>query len=314
MNQTAKNKIDYTHNCKKLEDSNIVTDVTTGEIFCSTCGVVLREKTVDTAYDSRTFSLEEYFANTRNGMPSKISMFDMGNSSMIGNRDVDASGRQLSYKNRSHFLRLRLWDSRSKKKSKERGLLQAFTVLDSIANKLSLPENSKEHIARIYRKASGKNIVRGNSIRSMMAATVYASCKQLGIPRSLDEVSQAANIRRKTLSRTYRRIVRKLDLDVVSTQVDYVSKVANSVRINEKTRRTSDKILSDAKKNNVHVGKNPIGLAAASVYLSAIGTNQNISMAAISKKTSISTVTIRKLANLLRPFAAKYIRTIEVSS
>ena len=299
------------HDCTEY-DPKIVTDDITGEVFCSTCAIVLKERTIDATCSPRMFSKEEYLAKTRNGMPSKISMFDMGNSSRIGNKDVDATGKYLSSKNRSHFLRLRLWDSRSKK-SKERGLHQAFTVLDSIINRLGLPENAREHVARLYRKAAERNIIRGNSIRSVIAAIVYASCKQLEIPRSLDEVSHSANVRRKTLSRTYRRIVQELELDVLSGEIDYVSKVANSVKISEKARRTSSKILSDAKKSKIHVGKNPIGIAAASVYLSAIGMNHDISMAVIAKKTNISTVTIRKLTRLLRPFAAKYISTIEVS-
>lgn len=297
--------------CSEQDNSRIVSDEDVGEICCSSCGTVLKEKMVDQNSNPRTFSVEEYFKNTRNGMPSKISMFDMGNSAMIGNKDVDVSGNHITGKNKRQFLRLRVWDSRSKKNNKQRSLITAFVTLDSIVNKLNIPDNAKENAAYIYRKASEKNIIRGTSIRSMIAASVYASCKQLDIPRSLDEVASAANIMRKKLSHAYRRLVRKLELDIMSVDMDYVSKVANMINVNEKIKRTASKILSDAKKDKIHIGKNPIGVAAASVYISAIGNGEDISMAQIAKKIKISTVTLRKTSRMLRPAAAKYISTID---
>ena len=302
------------HDCIKNNPALLITDTEQGEVYCSRCGMVVIERMVERTVDSHTFSKEDYFTKTRTGAPSKISVYDLGHSSIISKNNVDVSGNGLTAKTKSHFLRMRRWDSRCKVNSKERSLIRAFTILDSLRTKLNLPENVKEHAAYLYRKASEKNIIKGTSIQSMMAASVYTSCKQFAIPRSIDEVSQISNVSRKTLSHTYRRLVKKLELDINSINIDYISKVANSVLMEEKSKRISSKILDNAKKHNVHVGKNPIGIAAASVYLSAIGTGQNITMKKLSQKNNISTVTIRKLVRLLRPFAAKYLKTIEVSS
>jgi len=62
----------------------------------------------------------------------------------------------------------------------------------------------------------------------------------------------------------------------------------------------------------MHVGKNPIGIAGASIYLSAINHNEHVPMAKISRKIDISVVTIRKISKLLKPFASKYIKSIDV--
>lgn len=291
----------------------IVTDEDTGEVFCSSCGEVLKERLVDMSSDARTYSKEQYLSKTRTGTPSKISMFDMGNSTTINKHDRDSTGRFIPSKNKMHFSRLRLWDSRSKKKHKERNLTDAFTMLDAMAVKLNLPENAKERAAYMYRKAVERNIIRGNSINSMVSATVYVACKQLGIPRSIDEIATTANIKRKTLSRTIRRIIQKLEIDTTTAKINYIPKVANSVELSERSVRLSNKIIEDAKKEKLHVGKNPIGLSVASVYLSAIGCGECVSMAKLSKKHNISTVTIRKLVKMLRPFAAKYIDSIEIT-
>ena len=297
-------------NCPEC-DSKVITDDQVGEIFCSSCGIVVSERMVAISNNIRSFSVEDYFNKSRNGSPSKISTFDMGNSSIIGSNNIDASGNSISRENKIRFSRLRLWDSRSKKNSKQRSLFNAFFFLDLVANKLNIPENAKEQAAYIYRKAIEKNIIRGTSIRSMISASIYASCKQLEIPRSLDDVAHASNLLRKTLSRTYRRLVHKLNLNIMPTNVDYVSKVASSVSLGEKTRRVALNILMDAKNDNIHIGKNPVGLAVASVYISAIGQGHNISMASLSKKNNISTVTIRNIARMLKPVAVKYIDSID---
>ena len=146
-----------------------------------------------------------------------------------------------------------------------------------------------------------------------MTASIYATCKQLGIPRSLDDIANVANINRKRLAGSYRRLVKKLDLDVSTTETNYVSKIGSSVSVNEKTVRLANKIIQDAKKENIQVGKNPIGVTAASIYLSAMKYGENVTLAKISRKNNISSVTIRKIAKLLRPLAAKYIKSIEVT-
>jgi transcription initiation factor TFIIB len=298
------------HKC--LDRNSILTDELLGEVFCGSCGEILQEKLVDMSNEARTYTNEQYLSNTRTGSPLKISIFDMGNSSRIGKQNRDSTGKFISSKNRSHFSRLRLWDSRSMKNNKERNLVEAFTTLDSICAKLNIPENAKEHAAYIYRKAVEKNIIRGNSINSMLAAAIYVSCKQLSIPRSIDEMARLSNVKRKVLSRTIRRIIHKLELDTSSTKINYISKVASSVDLSEKIVRLSNKIFDDAKKQRLHVGKNPIGMSVASVYISAIGCGENVTITKLSKKNDISTVTIRKLTKMLRPIAAKYIDTIEI--
>ena len=297
--------------CYEDNHTSPTTDINTGEIFCSDCGIVLIEKTVDGTAES-AFSKEEYMAKARNGPPTKISVSDMSKSSIISKSNVDCKGNRLHLENRHHFSRIRFWDSRTKSSRKEQNLVRAFNLLDAYASKLNLPDNAKEHAAYIYRKAVDLNIIRGSSINSMVASSVFAVCRQLGIPRSSDEIVEVANISRRKFSKAYRRLVKKLELNVSPMDIDYVSKIASSLSVSEKTRRLASKIIDDAKKEKVHVGKNPVGLTAASVYLSAINYDEHVPFARISRKTNISTVTLRKLSRLLKPFAARYIKSIDI--
>lgn len=300
--------------CFNEKHTSPITDVNTGEIFCGDCGMVLLEKSVDRSDGSNILTRDDYMNKTRNGPPSKIAISDMSKSSIISKGNFDANGNKILAKNKIHFSRLRFWDSRIKMDKKEKNLVRAFTILDAYASKLNIPENAKEHSAYIYRKAMEKNIIRGSSIPSIMAASIYAACKQLSIPRSADEVSKVANMKRKLLSKTYRRLVKNLELEINAVEIDYASKIANTLSVSEKTSRLARKIIDDFKKEGSHIGKNPIGIAGASIYLSAINHDDHIPMVKISQKTDISIVTIRKISRLLKPFAAKYIKSIDIKS
>ena len=92
------------HDCLKNKKPIIVTDDSAGEILCGACGIVLKEKTVDRLNNTRILSKEDYFTKLHNGSPSKIYMYDMGNSSVISNNNTDSNGNYFSSQNKYHFF------------------------------------------------------------------------------------------------------------------------------------------------------------------------------------------------------------------
>ena len=292
--------------------SNTVTDFSNGEVLCGSCGVVFNQSTTDFSHESRSINPEDYLSKNRTGPTSKNTIAD-SLSSKIAHKNTDSSGRLFSPATKQDFNRLRMWDSRTKSNSKSRSLARALVHLNGLKDKLGLSDFISENAASMYRKASEKNMIRGNSVESMVAASVYAACRNAGIPRSLDDVAKSANITRKTLSRCYRVLLSGLNIKFeATTSVDYVNKIASSVNATEKAKRIAYKILNDFKDTRKHVGKNPVGLASAALYISSLGTGHNIAMQGFSLKNNISTVTIRKMRKLLMPFAAKYIESIDV--
>lgn len=299
--------------CSDKEHISPITDANTGEVCCSNCGVVINEKTIDRTRSEPSIG-EEFMAKSRHGPPLKLSIPDLSKSSIISKKNSDAKGIRLDSKNSMHFSKMRFWDSRSKYGGKGKNLGKALIILDAYAGNLNIPNNAKEHAAYIYRKAVEMNLIRGSSTPAMMAASIYASCKQLGIPRSMDETSKISDVSKKKLARSYRRLVKNLKLKVDPTGVDYLSKVTNSLSVSQQVTRLADKIIVDVKKEHIHIGKNPMSVIAASVYLSAINYDEHVSLAKMSETTNISTVTIRKIIKILKPFAAKYIQSIDVAT
>ena len=301
--------------CMNKSNHSLVSDEVNGEIICSDCGYVVKERLSDFSHHEKISHGSNDFSSLRTGGPTKISIYDMGISSTISSKNTDAAGNNLPINTKKRFDRLRMWDNRSKSRKNKRGLKKAFVFLDSIKAKLALPEQVVEKAATIYRKASKMNLIRGKSISAMIAASVYVACREYGITRSIDEIAIASNISRRYLSRSYKRLIQNLSVSPKHAGcIDYLNKIATKVKASERSSRTALKILQDVENTEISIGKNPVGLAAAAIYLSCAGNNEKISYPKLERECKVSSVTIRKNALRFRKIASKYINSIEVST
>ena len=112
----------------------------------------------------------------------------------------------------SKIRRLQKWNKISNFNSRAytRNLKNAFALLSRIKDKLSLTDAVTEKAAYYYRKALTKKLIKGRSIEAMIVACIYAACRELGILRTLDEISKAANTDKVFAGKCYRLLLRHL--------------------------------------------------------------------------------------------------------
>lgn len=292
-------------NNKKIEHNAehgpIITDSASGEILCSTCGLVLIEKIEDLGNEQRSSDPDQYMANSRTGAKSTLAVHDRGLSTIIDYKNKDANGNLIFGEMKNTMGRLRIWDSRSKSKSAERSMRSAFVILDTVKTKLELSDVVVERAAYFYRKAVSKKLTRGRNINGLILSAVYAACREANVPRTLHDIAKAGNVPSKFLSKHYRLLASELDLRLESFEPsDFVSRLVSISGLGTKTGRTALNILQQAKDKGITAGKNPIAVAAAALYLSALINTEKTSQQKMSDSWGISTVTIRNIAVLLR--------------
>lgn len=273
----------------------MVTDNSTGERFCGGCGFVITERVEESGPEWRSFSKDEYDDKSRTGSPTSLAMHDMGLATIIGHANKDVTGRPLSASMKGTIERLRTWDSRSQvHDSADKNFRQAFSDLGRLKDKLALSDAVIEKTAYIYRKALEKGLVRGRSIPSLLAAALYAACRDTGTPRTLNDVSYQINIKRKDVSRCYRLLLRELDLKMpVVDPVQCMSRIASEAGLSEKVKRGALTILERANKMELTAGKDPMGLAASALYLSCVMSGENTTQKVIALAAGVTEVTIR---------------------
>ena len=287
--------------CPSCGKRKIVTDENSGELFCAFCGFVINDKIEDTGAEWRTFS-NEASDRTRVGAGTSLTMHDMGLSTVIGAANKDSTGKPLSASMKSSIERLRTWDSRTQAhSSSDRNLRQALNEMDKLKDKLALADAVIEKAAYIYRKAMEKKLVRGRSIQGLVAACLYAACRDTETPRTLDDVAKGINIRRKDVARCYRLLYRELEFKMpVVDPVKAVSRIASIVELSEKSKRKAVDILNQAKKIGLVAGKDPMGMAAAALYIACITSGEVKSQKQISMASGVTEVTIRNRCAGLR--------------
>ena len=279
--------------CSNCNTSRFVTDTVTGEIDCSICGCVISENTEDRGAEHRNFSGTS--DNARTGPGSSLKMHDKGLSTMIGVQNKDSIGKPLSANTAHTFGRLRKWDNRSQTKSSaDRSLRNALQELDKVQSKLGLSDTVIERASLFYRKASEKGLVRGRTVKGIAAACLYASCRDLEHPRTLTEIAERLQIKRKDLTRSYRSLFRELGFVVsIADPIKSINKIASKIEIKEKTIRKAVQILNAAQDAGIVAGKNPEIIAATAIYAACVITGESKSQQKIAIAANTSTVSIR---------------------
>jgi transcription initiation factor TFIIB len=288
--------------CPECSSTNLVHDYDTGETVCGDCGLVLNEQMMDKGPEWRAFTQEEKASRSRVGVPTSYSVHDKGLSTAISQIDRDAFGRKLPLRTRLQMWRLRKWQIRSRVHSSiDRNLAQAMAELDRLSDKVYIPSPIKEKAAVIYRKALDKGLVRGRSIAAIAAAALYAACRGTGTPRTLREVSEASLVEKKDVARCYRLLLRELDVQMpIADPLTYVSKIAENTGISGRTQGLAIHILREAKKNRASAGKDPMGLAAAALYIACLQNNEKKTQKDIAEAAGVTEVTVRNRYKTLR--------------
>ena len=281
--------------CSICKSNNVITDPESAEIVCSKCGMVISDKIQETKQGSRTFLDNEAEDRRRTGMPTSLARSDMGLSTVIGWTNKDSSGHRLDEAMHSRMQRLRTWDSRTHlHTSVEKSLKQAFNELNSLKDKLGLSDVIVEKTAYIYRKAEERALLRGRAISSILAAAVYIACREMGMPRTLNEIAASSNIKLRTLAMDYRLLVKKLDLKIpLVDPIICIAKIANKANLTEKTKRHAMDIMHDVIIREISAGKRPMAVAASVIYLSAMNTGENKTQRDIARAAGVSEFALR---------------------
>ena len=90
-------------------------------------------------------------------------------------------------------------------------------------------------------------------------------------PELFSEIAEASLVDKKDVARCYRLLLQELDFHMpISDPMTYVSKIAEKNGISGKTQGAAIAILRMAKQKRFSAGKDPMGLAAAALYIACL--------------------------------------------
>ena len=304
--------------------SSLVDDVQNGEIICSGCGVVVADQIVDHGPETISSNLEDRMKLARATGQTTYSQHDLGITTEISISTKDFSGKTINREVANQMNNLRKWQQRVRVSSpRERRLANVLSKMGETCDGLNLSRNVLETASMIYRNLDGHVDVKGKSVASITAATIYMACKQCDVVRSLEEICRGICAPKDVKSKTklaakyYRTMVMEmgqLNAPVV-TMDKYISKIANMTQTEVRVERLALEIAEKTKDNSIADGKAPNGIAAAYLYVASVLLGQNVLQRDVSSIAGVTEVTIRnrckeiltcyKLKITLRPSLAK---------
>jgi transcription initiation factor TFIIB len=281
--------------CPECGSSRIMKDHESAEIVCMGCGYVVAAKLTDQGPEWRAFDSEQLEKRARAGAPATFTIHDKGLSTTIDWHDRDIHGQRIPQGQKAQIYRLRKWQRRIRvSDATERNLAFALSEISKYTNNLNLPRNVLETASVIYRKAVKGHLVRGRSIQGVTAAAIYVACRQCGVARTLEDISQASPINKKEVARSYRFLVKELDYFIKPVKPGkYITKFCNQLTMQGNVEEVAHKILFAANELKLTSGRGPTGIAAATSYIASVLTGERKTQREIAEIAQVTEVTIR---------------------
>ncbi len=290
--------------CPECGSRKIIQDGESSETVCQVCGLVISEPIINTGPEWRAYTPKEWKNRARVGLPLSFSLHDKGLSTTIGPLGRDAQGKKIPQDTKHKMVRLKRWNNRSTKNASEnRNLSQAMRELQKISEKLHVPSIVQERAALIYRKALRNGFVRGRSISSIVLGSLYAACRLTQTPRTLEDFARHSHLDKKDIARCYRLLIKELNIRAPVPKAKLrVPKIASKVELSENTQRKAIEILEEAERIKMTGGKDPMGMAAAALYLACVMNGEKRTQKNIALAAGVTEVTVRNRYKDLKRF------------
>ena len=268
--------------CPECE-GNIISLNQIGEIVCSQCGLVISERSVDVTHsDKRAYTSQEKKQREHTGAPISSLLPDMGLTTVINKKDIKDPDLKRAVK----------WNTRIT--WEKRNLLIATTELKRICSNLNLPSYIKLEAIKLYKEAFKRKLLRGRSINSMIAASIYLAIRLKKLPRTLQEILEESAENEKDIRRCYRVLIRELNIKSPNTDPSaLIPTYIVNLKLNHEIEETATKIVNAFSAKFSTSGKDPKGIVAGALYLACKIKGLNLTQKQISDVVGVTEVTLR---------------------
>ncbi|MFO8020491.1 MAG: hypothetical protein R6U96_17850 [Promethearchaeia archaeon] len=263
-----------------------------GDKVCLNCGTVVGRNFVSN--ERRAYTQEEIKKKKR----TEPRWREFGPRTMLPTTKRDSKGRSIKPKEQALFSRLSKIQN-SLISSIERNFWEARPKLKMLSQKLNIPNYITETAWKIYSLVAKKKLTMGRSINGFVTAAIYAAIRVHEFPRLLDEICEAALTPRRTVHRSLGLIVREvlpaLNLRYHPIRAErLVFRFGNDLDLPIKIQKYAINMLVKASKKGLQrSGKDPKGLAAASIYIAARKEKVRRTQSRVADVAKITEVTLR---------------------
>lgn len=240
-------------------------------LICNQCGYVITQATTNLREKEKTL----FVANEERILPQLTS-------------EKNANQRKVPSNILDKLDNIKITDSW------EKNFLYSLREIAQVALDLAMPETVLKESALLYKIAVEKGLSKGRSRKTLCSTLVYLCGKKNNLGVTIKDVASASGVSRRKIAYCYRQMARLLGFSILPQKVDsHINELSQRLKLSCATIELAKKVNTTIEKNGDTSGKDPCGLGAATIYLSAIFTGESVTQREISKVSNLTETTIR---------------------
>ncbi|CAG7722057.1 unnamed protein product, partial [Allacma fusca] len=166
-----------------------------------------------------------------------------------------------------------LLDKVPKKRSSasvDRVLVNAFNRVSTIADRVHLSKNVVDMAKQIFTDLHGKQMLKPRSKEAIVTASLYWACRQENNPRTFNEICEATQESKKEIRRCCKLILNVLNIGINPITVeDFMPRFCTSLELPPEIQNAATEIARNAINMHLVLGRSPISVAAAAIYMAS---------------------------------------------
>ncbi len=268
--------------CPECDGSPIIVKER-GEIVCRKCGLIINDREFNVFQNNKkTFNQKEINKRWRTEVPISYLLPEIGLNTLINSKGINNTDLKRAISRGSYLS----WEKKN--------LVIAITELKRLGSKFNLPNYVNELAFNYYKRSLKINIIKGRSIKGMVAACIYFACRIKNIPITYSEILRESPETKNMLKSCSLSLIRNLNLKIPNMNpISLIPKYISKLNLNFEIEKLTIRILNSYLKNNSINGKNPKGICAGALYLASKLKNLKINQKEICEIIGVTEVTLR---------------------
>ena len=272
------------------------------QLICGKCGLVNMKVLCEEA-EYRFYG----DADNKSSNPERIGMptNDFYPESSLGTWIGTKRGKSASAKASFTLARYNSWNQMP---HKERSLWIICNRISTVAKQNGLPTIIVERAREIFKRIKDVNISRGKNREGLIAACLWAACKDEGVPRSYKEIAAMFQVPIEIITKGISRFhqvwfmsgqnedmdgLDKLNMSS-SNPLHYIERFSSNLELNTELRFISEFVAIKAIGEDLVADNTAPSIAAGAIYLTSVIMNSNIQKKDVAVACLTSEVTISK--------------------
>ncbi|KAK6924338.1 Transcription factor TFIIB, cyclin-like domain [Dillenia turbinata] len=176
--------------------------------------------------------------------------------------------------------------------------LRAYLQIIDVSSILGLDFDISDHAFQLFRDCSSATCLRNRSVEALATAALVQAIREAQEPRTLQEISIAANVPQKEIGKYIKILGEALQLSqpINSNSISvHMPRFCTLLQLNKSAQELATHIGEVVMNKCFCTRRNPISISAAAIYLACQLEDKRKTQAEICKVTGLTEVTLRKV-------------------